>query len=186
MPSPITVLVVAAHGSESLETISIVNVLRRADLAVTLASIESGTTIDGSRGIGFNADCLLADVIEESWSVVVLPGGAPGATALGRHPPLVAMLAARVEADQPIAAICAAPALVLAANGLLDGRRATCYPMPAFKDLLPTWVDAAVLRDGPITTSQGPGTAIAFALDLVEQLSDRARRDAVAAALLVD
>ena len=183
MTSQVTVLVVVAHGSESLETVVIVNLLRRAELAVTVASIEDSLLIDGTRGIRFMADVPLAEVIDQAWSQVVLPGGAGGAKALGGHLPLVAMLEARFEADQPIAAICAAPALTLAANGLLDGRQATCYP--AFRDLLPTFVDAPVVRDTNITTSQGPGTAIAFALELIEQLRDRARRNQVAAGLLV-
>lgn len=177
------VLVAVAHGSESLETITIVNLLRRAELAVTVASIETTTTIDGTRGIRFIADALLTEVIDQPWRLVVLPGGADGAKALGRHRPLIALLEARNEADLPIAAICAAPALSLAANGLLDGRQATCYP--TFRELLPTHVDAPVVRDAHITTSQGPGTAIAFALDLIEQLADRVRRDQVAAGLLV-
>lgn len=183
MSSPAPVLVVVAHGSESLETVTIVNLLRRAELAVTVASIETTTVIDGTRGIRFMADELLADLDRQPWSMVVLPGGAAGAEALGCHPPLVAMLEARSAAGQPIAAICAAPALTLAANRLLEGRRATCYP--AFRAQLPNYVDQAVVRDGPFTTSPGPGTAIAFALDLIEQLSGKARRDAVATGLLV-
>ncbi|MBA4286095.1 MAG: DJ-1 family protein [Xanthomonadaceae bacterium] len=183
MSSQATVLVVVAHGSESLETIVIVNLLRRAELAVTVATIETTTVIDGTRGVRFIADERLADLQDRDWTLVVLPGGAGGAAALGRHPPLVSLLEARNEADLPIAAICAAPALVLAANGLLDGRRATGYP--SFREWLPAYVDAAVVRDAHITTSQGPGTAIAFALDLIEQLAGTSRRDAVAAGLLV-
>ncbi len=183
MSLQVTVLVVVAEGSESLETVVIVNLLRRAELAVTVASIDDCLLIDGTRGIRFMADARLVDVIHQPWSQVVLPGGAGGAKALGGHAPLIALLQARLAADQPIAAICAAPALALAANGLLDGRQATCYP--TFRDVLPVFVDAPVVRDGTLTTSQGPGTAIAFALDLIEQLAGRARRDQVAGGLLV-
>lgn len=183
MSSQVPVLVAVAHGSESLETVTLVNLLRRAGLDVTVASIEASTQIEGTRGIRLIADALLVDVIDAPWQLVVLPGGADGARALGRHAPLIRLLEARNEADQPIAAICAAPALALAANGLLDGRQATCYP--SFRDQLPTFVDAPVVRDGPITTSQGPGTAIAFTLALIEQLAGRGCRDQVAAGLLV-
>lgn len=183
MSSQAPVLVPVAHGSESLETITVVNLLRRADLAVTIASIEATTLIDGTRGIRFMADARLAELPAAPWSMLVLPGGAAGADALGRHPPLVAMLTARRDAGLPIAAICAAPARVLAANGLLEGRRATGFP--SFRAELPIPVDAAVVRDGPFTTSQGPGTAIAFALDLIDQLCGRGHRDEVAAGLLV-
>ncbi|MCX7071150.1 MAG: DJ-1/PfpI family protein [Gammaproteobacteria bacterium] len=183
MSSQAPVLVPVAHGSESLETITVVNLLRRADLAVTMASIEATTLIDGTRGIRFMADARLAELPPAPWSMLVLPGGAAAADALGRHPPLVAMLTARRNAGLPIAAICAAPARVLAANGLLEGRRATGFP--SFRAELPIPVDAAVVRDGPFTTSQGPGTAIAFALDLIDQLCGHSRRDDVAAGLLV-
>jgi len=183
MSSQAPVLVPVAHGSESLETITVVNLLRRAGMAVTMASIEATTLIDGTRGIRFMADARLAELPPAPWSMLVLPGGAAGADALGRHPPLVAMLTARRDAGLPIAAICAAPARVLAANGLLDGRRATGFP--SFRAELPIPVDAAVVRDGPFTTSQGPGTAIAFALDLIDQLCGHSCRDDVAAGLLV-
>ena len=183
MSSQAPVLVAVAHGSESLETVTIVNLLRRAGLVVTVASIEASTVIEGTRGIRLIADALLAEVIDAPWQLVVLPGGADGARTLGRHAPLIRLLETRNEADQPMAAICAAPALTLAANGLLDGRQATCYP--SFREQLPTFVDAPVVRDGPFTTSQGPGTAIAFALALIEQLAGRDARDQVAAGLLV-
>lgn len=181
--STLPVIVPVAHGSESLETVTLVNLLRRAEIAVQLASIESDLMIDGTRGIRFAADVAFDADAAFAAPLLVLPGGEPGARALGRHVALIRVLEARKQADRPIAAICAAPALLLAAHGLLDGIAATGYP--AFRDLLPMWVDEPVVVDGPFTTSQGPGTAIAFALALIEQLSDRPRRDQVAAGLLV-
>lgn len=183
MPALLPVIVPVAHGSESLETVTLVNLLRRADIPVLMASIENGLPIDGSRGIRLMADAAFDPAAALAAPLVVLPGGEPGARALGRHPALVRMLEARIKADRPIAAICAAPALILAANRLLDSVRATGYP--AFRDRLPCWIDEPVVIDGPFTTSQGPGTAIAFALALVERLAGRPRRDQVAAGLLV-
>lgn len=180
---PSGVLVAVAHGSESLETVAIVNVLRRAELEVTLASIEADLVIAGTRGVRFAADKLLLDARDHVWQMIVLPGGEKGADALGRHVPLIEMLYAQDEAGRDIAAICAAPALTLASHHLLDRRRATCYP--AFKARLPNYVDQAVVGDGHVTTSQGPGTAIPFALALVERLAGRPLRDQVAAGLLV-
>lgn len=183
MPSSAAVIVAVAHGSESLETVTLVNLLRRAEIPVLLASIEDRLLVDGTRGLRVEADAAFDADAAFAAPLLVLPGGEAGARALGQHRPLVRVLQARREAARPIAAICAAPALVLAANGLLDGVRATGYP--TFRDRLPAWIDEPVVRDGVFTTSQGPGTAIAFALDLVEQLAGRPCRDRVAAGLLV-
>ena len=177
------VLVVVADGSESLEAVTVINVLRRGGVEVQVAGIGPDRVIAGTRGIRFVADVHHADVAEESWDLLVLPGGEPGARALAAHAPLIAQLRARLAANQPVAAICAAPALVLAAHGLLDGRRATGYP--TFRALMPDWQDQAVVDDGVLITSQGPGTAIAFALVLLARLAGRETRDSVAGALLV-
>lgn len=184
VPAVPRVLVVVADGSESLETVTVVNVLRRAALHVQVAGIGPEPVIAGTRGIRFVADVGFAEVAGQAWDLVVLPGGEPGARALGKHAPLIELLRTRLSADQTVAAICAAPALALAANGLIDGRRATGYP--AFRALMPDWQNEAVVSDGALITSQGPGTAIAFALVLVERLAGRETRDAVAGALLVD
>lgn len=178
------VLVVVADGSESLEAVTVINVLRRGGLEVQVAGIGPDRVIAGTRGIRFVADVRHADVADQPWDLLVLPGGEPGARALAAHAPLIDQLRARLAANQPVAAICAAPALVLAAHGLLAGRRATGYP--AFRAQVPDWQDQAVVSDGALITSQGPGTAIAFALALLERLSGRETRNAVAGALLVD
>lgn len=180
---PSGVLVAVAHGSESLETVAIVNVLRRAELEVTVASIEPDLVLSGTRGIRLAADRLLIDARDHRWEMIVLPGGEKGADALGRHAPLLEMIYAQDEAGRPLAAICAAPALTLACHHLLDHRRATCYP--AFKSWLPNYVDEAVVVDGHVITSQGPGTAIPFALALVERLAGQPLRDKVAAGMLI-
>lgn len=178
------VLIAVAHGSESLETVTLVNLLRRAGLATTLASVEPERWIKGTRGIDFAADCLLADVRAREFALIVLPGGEAGAEALARSALLVAMLKAQDAARRHIAAICAAPALVLAAHGLLDQRRATGYP--AFRTRMPQWIDEAIVDDGHVHTSQGPATALPFALALIGLLAGPATRAEVAKALLAE
>ena len=183
MKSP-TALVPVAHGSESLEAVTIVNVLRRAEVEVTLASIESELTVSATRGLRLHADKRLLDVLGQKFGMIVLPGGEKGADALNRNAPLIEMVQQQNDDQHWLGAICAAPALVLAAHHLLDGRQATCYP--SFKSKLPRYVDKPVVVDGHIVTSQGPATAMAFALKLVELLLGPAKSKEVAAALLAN
>jgi 4-methyl-5(b-hydroxyethyl)-thiazole monophosphate biosynthesis len=178
-----TALIPVAHGSESLETVTLVNVLRRAEVEVTLASIEPDLTVSGTRGVRLHADKRLLDALGHKYHLIALPGGEKGAEALGRNAPLIEMLHQQNDAQHWLGAICAAPALTLAPQHLLDGRQATCYP--AFKARLPKFVDRPVVVDGHIVTSQGPATAIAFALKLVELLLGAAKSREVAAGLLV-
>ena len=178
-----TALIPVAHGSESLETVTMVNVLRRAEVDVTLASIESELAVSGTRGVRLHADKRLLDALGHKYDLIALPGGEKGAEALNRHAPLIEMLQQQNDLKQWLAAICAAPALTLAPHHLLDGRRATCFP--AFKARLPGYVDKPVVVDGHLITSQGPGTALTFALILVELLAGPAKSKEVAAALLV-
>lgn len=177
-----TALIPMAHGSESLETVTIVNVLRRAEIEVTLASIESELTVSGTRGVRLCADKRLLDTLGHHYDLIALPGGEKGAEALNRHAPLIEMLEQQNDAGRWLGAICAAPALVLAPHRLLNGRQATCYP--AFKHKLPKYVDKPVVIDGHYVTSQGPATALLFALMLAELLSGAPRSKAVAEALL--
>ena len=177
-----TALIPVAHGSESLETVTMVNVLRRAEVDVTLASIESELTVSGTRGVRLHADRRLLDALGHQYDLIALPGGEKGAEALNRHAPLIEMLQQQNDRKHRLAAICAAPALTLAPHHLLDGRRATCFP--AFKAHLPVYVDKPVVVDGHVVTSQGPGTAMTFALILVELLAGPAKSKEVAAALL--
>mgnify|MGYP000583110594 CR=1 FL=1 len=177
-----TALVPIAHGSESLETVTIVNVLRRAEVEVTVAGIETELAVSGTRGMRLHADKRLLDVLGHRYDLIALPGGEKGAEALGRNAPLVEMLHQQNDAQHWLGAICAAPALALAPQHLLDRRQATCYP--AFKNKLPHYVDKPVVSDGHFVTSQGPATAMAFALKLVELLVGPGKAREVAAALL--
>jgi protein deglycase len=171
-------LIPIAHGSESLETVTLINVLRRAELEVTVVSIETGLEVGGTRGVKLHADKHLYELADHKFSLIALPGGEKGAEAFNRHAPLIEMLEVQNDAGGWLAAVCASPALALAPHHLLDGRKATCHP--AFKDRLPKYLDEPVVVDGHVVTSQGAGTALPFALKLVELLAGAAKRGQVA------
>lgn len=161
-------LIPIAHGSESLETVTIANLLRRGGAEVTVASIETSVTVMGTRDIRLTADALFSDAGKKDYDMIVLPGGEKGAGALAQHFGLIEKLRAQRLQHKWTAAICAAPALVLSAHGLLDGKHATCYP--ALREKLIHYVNQPVVVDGHCVTSQGPATAVAFGLKLVEIL----------------
>ena len=133
------VLIPIADGSESLETVAIVNVLRRGGVGVTVAAIGAQREIKGTRDIRLTADALFDDVADRDYDAIVLPGGEAGARALGAHEGLIAKLKAQRLAHRWFGGICAAPALALAPHGLIDGKQATCHP--AFREHLLHWVD---------------------------------------------
>jgi protein deglycase len=177
-----TVLVPVAHGSEEIETVTIVDVLRRAGAEVTLASVEDTLELVCSRGVRLLADAFIADCAGRAYDLIALPGGAKGAERLRDCAALIAMLRAQRARAAPYAAICAAPAVVLAAHDLLP-TRATAHP--AFFDALGGAADPArVVQDGTVITSRAPGTALEFALALVAQLYGADRAAAVAAPML--
>ncbi len=178
------VLVPIANGSESLETVTIANVLRRADIQVVLASIEDSPAVLGTRGITLTADALYWDVATRTFDAIILPGGEKGASALGAHTGLMEKIKQQRMDHRWYGGICAAPALALAPHELLDGKQATCYP--AFRDQLIHYVDQPVVVDGHCITSQGPATAIAFGLRLVELLAGPEVSREVAAAMLAE
>ena len=159
-------LVPVANGTEDLEAVTIIDVLRRAQFDVTVASIEHDLTVTLAKGCKLTADTAMNEVKKETFDLIAVPGGSAGAAALAKNKALIEMLKSNRANRRWYAAICAAPAMVLAPHDLLEGKRATCFP--AFKDQLPRWVDAPVVVDGHCITSQGPGTALAFALKLVE------------------
>lgn len=171
------VLVPLAEGFEEIEAVTIIDVLRRAGIEAVVASLAGGP-VTGSHGIRIAPDTPLAALAEQEFDMIALPGGMPGAEHL-RNDPRVAEIVRRTrERGRPVAAICAAP-MVLAAAGVLDGRRATSFP-GFLKDAEgPTVVDEAVVVDRGVITSRGPGTALDFALTLVEELAGPSVREAV-------
>jgi len=166
------VLVPIADGSEEIETVTIVDVLRRAGAEVTLASVMPDERITASRGVAIEADCLLRDCASGHWDLIALPGGMPGAEHLHNCEPLIDMIAAQLNSGRWLGAICASPAVVLGRHGLIAEYRATCHS--GFREELDGQVketsDEPVVEDRNLITSQAPGTAMNFALRLVNRL----------------
>jgi 4-methyl-5(b-hydroxyethyl)-thiazole monophosphate biosynthesis len=180
MPS---VLVPLAPGFEDLEATTIVDLLRRADVDVVTAGLAPGLVL-GSRGMRVQPDALLDDVLTHEFDMIALPGGLPGSEHLKNDARIQALLKRMAGTGKWTAAICAAP-MALAQVGLLDGRRATSYPGVVDRMRLPgtTYVAEPVVVDGKVVTSRGPGTAMDFALRLIELLVGRDKRDQVEAGL---
>ena len=180
---PKTVLVPIADGSEEVEAVSIIDVLRRAGAAVTVASVGE-KQITGSHGIKLVADKLIADCLEAEYDLIALPGGLPGADNLRDSEELERLLKVQKEEGRYYAAICASPAVVLQHHGLLASRRATCHPF-FVEQLQPNdAIESRVVVDGTCITSRAPGTALEFALKLVEILYGTKKAEEVAAPML--
>ena len=173
------VLVPLAQGCEELEAVTIIDVLRRAGIQVVSAGLDD-RPVTASRGTVLIPDTTLDRALHDEYDMVVLPGGQPGADNLDKDTRLKPLLQKMAAAQKFIAAICAAPK-VLANAGLLNGKRATAFPGTLEKLQLQnvTLDSAPVVRDGLVITSRGPGTAMDFALELVELLAGRAKRVAV-------
>lgn len=183
------VLVLIADGTEEIEAVTVVDVLRRVGAEVTVASImPQKATIDASRGMKIVADTLLKPhLFDIQWDAVVLPGGMPGAEYLGLSAEVVTLINNQKAAGRIVAAICAAPAVVLGRNGLLDGLVATCHPSFLGELSHHTQVSSEYVVDsGWLITSQGPGTAMAFAFRLVARLYSPIEASALAEAMVVD
>lgn len=176
-------LIPVADGVEDIETVTLIDILRRAQMDVTVASIEHDLTVTCARGTRIIADESFKDAARSDYTLIALPGGAQGAAALSKNKQLIAKLKDQRSNRRWYAAICASPALVFAQHELLEGKRATCYPN--FKDQLPRYIDAPVVDDGHCITSQSAGTAIAFALKLVELICGDKVHQKVAQELLI-
>ncbi|OYY93430.1 MAG: DJ-1 family protein [Hydrogenophilales bacterium 28-61-23] len=179
-----SVLIPLAPGFEDLEAVTLVDLLRRAGIEVVIAGLQRGL-IQGSRGTRIEPDAYLDDVLARDFDLIALPGGLPGAEHLRDDARVQALLKKMAAAGRYTAAICAAP-MALAKAGLLDGKHATAYPgVLEALDLANTESRAdAVVVDGKVVTSQGPGTAMEFALTLIELLVGAAMRKQVEAGLV--
>jgi len=169
-----TVLTLLAEGFEEIEALTVVDLLRRAGVEVTLASLSDQPHVTGRSGITIHADTTLAAAGPRLFDLLFLPGG-PGVKNLRADPRVPAVVGRHAAADKWLAAICAAPT-VLNASGLLEGRRYTAHFSVA-GELPHILADERVVVDGRILTSRGAGTALDFGLLLVEKLvsADKAR-----------
>lgn len=157
------IIVPLADGFEEIEAITVIDILRRVGCAVTTAGLKK-KDVTGAHDITVQADITLKQ-LPPSYDGLVLPGGMPGTDNLLRSPQVISFVQDTFNKGLLCAAICAAP-IVLGKAGILDGRRATCYP--GYEDQLTgaRYIEAAVVRDRNIVTSRGVGTALAFALEL--------------------
>ena len=159
------VCVMLADGFEEIEALTVVDVLRRADVDVRTVSVSNEETVKGAHGILVSVDQGLSSCVAEQTEMIVLPGGMPGTTNLFECGALQNFLVQCRDRAVTIAAICAAP-MILGEWGFLDGKKATCYP--GFESHLKGAIHSAerVVHDGIFITSKGPGTAMEFALYL--------------------
>lgn len=182
MPHP-TALVLLADGFEEIEAIAVVDVLRRAGVAVTVAGLVDGP-IEASRKTRHLAEVTLDAVGDRLFDAVILPGGQPGTNRLKADARVRETVLRHARAGKWVAAICAAPT-VLQDLGLLTGRRVTSHPSVAGEFPGATYVEDRVAWDGRILTSRGPGTALEFSLKLAEVLAGGKAAREIAAAMLV-
>ncbi|CAN6201443.1 unnamed protein product [Urochloa humidicola] len=186
-PVPKKVLVPVANGTEPMEAVITIDVLRRAGADVAVASVEPGSaTVAAAWGVKLAADALLADIADAEFDLISLPGGMPGSATFRDCKLLENMVKKHVEKGKLYAAICAAPAMALGTWGLLNGLKATCYP--SFMDKLPSEVHAVESRvqiDGKCVTSRGPGTAMEYSVVLVEQLYGKEKAEEVAGPMVM-
>ena len=153
-----------------MEALTAVDVLRRAGMPVKTVSITSALQVKGAHGVIVSADVLYDNTMFRDAAWLILPGGLPGADNLHDYSPLIGLLRNQLESKRGrIAAICAAPAVVLGAEGMLRGRRATCYPGFESKLLGAEYVDAPVVRDDKFVLGNGPANALLWALTIVEE-----------------
>lgn len=159
-----------AQGFEEVEALTVVDVLRRAGIPVKTVSITSSLQVEGAHGVVVNADVLFDHTMFGSAEWLILPGGMPGATNLYEFAPLRGLLQRQAESGNGrIAAICASPAVVLGQLGLLQGKKATCYP--GFEENLKgaEAQTAPIVVDGKFVTANGPSTALEWALTIVKE-----------------
>jgi 4-methyl-5(b-hydroxyethyl)-thiazole monophosphate biosynthesis len=171
------VLVPLAEGCEELEAVTIVDLLRRGGIEVVVAGLREGT-VTASRGVRIVPDMSLDEALRLDYDMVALPGGLPGADHLAADRRLTDLLRRMNESGRFVGAVCAAPR-VLARSGLLRGRTATAYPGILQQEGHPDISGDPVTRDGTVITSRAAGTAMDFALALIEALAGRETRDQV-------
>lgn len=176
------VYVFLANGFEEIEALTVVDLVRRAGIDLKTVSITNDKSVKGRSDITVTADITIYEVNWHSAKVLVLPGGMPGTTNLANTKELMDQVdvIAREGGDKYVAAICAAPALLLGARGLLEGKSATCYPGMESHFINTNALTDSVVVDGNIITSRGLGTAIDFSLAIIEKLLGKAKADEIA------
>ena len=159
------VLVYLAPGFEEIEAVTVIDLLRRAEIDVTVAGLEKDA-VTGAHGIRLTSDVYYKNINTQDYDVLVLPGGQPGTVNLKKDPQVIETVRTFNEAGKQIAAICAAPT-VLAEAGIVKNKKVTSYPSEKYIFTDAIYLDDLVVKDENLLTSRGVGTAIDFALDLI-------------------
>ncbi|SHO54104.1 DJ-1 family glyoxalase III [Anaerocolumna xylanovorans] len=167
-----------ADGFEEIEGLTVVDLLRRAEIKIMTVSVTGSLKIAGAHGINVEADDLFENLDFEDARMLVLPGGMPGTKNLADHAGLVDLLKKFREEDKALAAICAAPS-ILGENGLLKGKEATCFPGYEEKLIGAKVTGARAVTDGNIITGKGMGTAIDFSLEIIRFLKENETADRI-------
>ena len=172
-----------ADGFEEIEALTVVDLLRRAGIEITMASIMGRKSVTGSHNITVESDVLLEDVDFDGIDMIILPGGQPGTRNLGACDKLKDQISSFNQKGKMLAAICAAPT-VYGKMGILDGKKACCYP-GCEVDLGSADVQTTeVTKDGNFITSRGMGTAIPFGLAIIEHFQGKEAADEMAAKIV--
>ena len=179
----VKVAILMATGCEEIEALTVVDLLRRAKISIDMISVDSAPTVTGAHGIIVEADVPMRDADWSKYEALILPGGMPGTLNLKNNETVTTQVKQFYNAGKLVAAICAAPT-VLGHCGILEGKRATCYP--GCEDGLTGAVLATdnVVRDGNIITSRGMGTAIDFGLALIANLLGQPTADELAKSIV--
>lgn len=173
-----------AEGFEEIEALTIIDVLRRAEIPTDMVSVTGQRQVTGAHGIKIVTDTVFEDVDYATAEIVILPGGMPGSKNLQDHAGLAKVLKQKAESKEAIAAICAAP-MVLGELGILEGKNATCYP--GFEEHLKgaNLMDELSVVAGNIITGKGPGAALNFSLDIVKELKGEKMANELAQGMIV-
>ena len=174
-----------AEGFEEIEALTPVDVLKRAGLDVTLVSVSGNKIVKSTRGVGIVTDRLFEELDYTDADLLLLPGGQPGADNLDRHEGLKKVILAADQKKKPIAAICAAPQ-VLGHLGLLQGKRATCYPGMERELTGALCKGTPCETDGNIITGKGVGAAMKFSLAIVEMLVSKEKAEELKKKMVVE
>ncbi|MCH5153647.1 MAG: DJ-1/PfpI family protein [Clostridiales bacterium] len=168
-----------ADGTEEVECLAVVDLLRRARIDTVLVSV-GGKNIVSSHKISITADKTADEVDLTDADLIFLPGGMPGSTNLAHCAPLISAIDKQLKSGKRVAAICAAPAVVLGAGGFLRGKKATCFPgFESGCDGAKVDIDARVVTDGNITTARGMGCAVDLGLELIALILGKSAADKV-------
>ena len=174
------VYVFLADGFEDVEALIPVDVLRRGGVDVTTVSISDFPLVTSAHGVNIEADIMFEQGDFSDADLIFLPGGMPGASNLFAHKGVCKVVVDQFAAGKKVAAICAAPGVVLGQLGILEGKKATCYP--GFEQMLDgaTYTADLVTVDGNVTTAEGTAAAFPFAYELLAQLVDKKTSDQIA------